>query len=201
LYHRCIAGFINNYSVEGSIVYVNSRLTCIINIDTIQTGGINAYPWGDDDPDCNHAVIDDGPGNFGCGTFNTTDVCSRPLGNTPNGLCDMVGNLQEWTMDWYSPDYYSASDKTNPRGPKIGTEKVLKGGAWMIGMGTGLRVYSRWHAAPIAYNDIIMSINKGLFTSERLDWETPNDFFEKIQSKSVEALDFSEYDVVLCSSS
>jgi len=44
----------------------------------------------------------------GCGRDSTWPVCSKPRGNTPQGLCDMVGNLEEWVQDWYHEDYTGA---------------------------------------------------------------------------------------------
>jgi formylglycine-generating enzyme required for sulfatase activity len=42
----------------------------------------------------------------------------------------MVGNVAEWVADWYQSDYYSASSSPNPPGPKTGTRRVVRGGAW-----------------------------------------------------------------------
>lgn len=46
------------------------------------------------------------------------------------GLYDMLGNVWQWTSDYYDPKYYSTSPSTDPTGPAQGTQRVLRGGAW-----------------------------------------------------------------------
>jgi len=95
------------------------------------------YPWGDEQPDCDRAVID--RGGDGCGRETTWPVGSKPLGRSPYGVEDMSGNVWEWTDDWYSYDYYARAPDSNPRNTVKHTEglqsgwasgKVLRGGSW-----------------------------------------------------------------------
>ncbi|MBU0553217.1 formylglycine-generating enzyme family protein [Myxococcota bacterium] len=77
------------------------------------------YPWGDQAINCERAVYkqQDGPG---CGRSSTWPVCSLPLGNTAQGLCDMAGNAWEWVSDDYRKGY-------GPNAKRTG-EKSFRGG-------------------------------------------------------------------------
>jgi formylglycine-generating enzyme required for sulfatase activity len=43
------------------------------------------------------------------------------------GLYDMLGNVAEWTGDWYNPDYFANSVELDPVGPERGDRKVIRG--------------------------------------------------------------------------
>ncbi len=46
------------------------------------------------------------------------------------GLYDMSGNVWEWVWDYSSDIYSKTIEKTNPTGPKKGTNRCVKGGSW-----------------------------------------------------------------------
>jgi formylglycine-generating enzyme required for sulfatase activity len=48
------------------------------------------------------------------------------------GLYDMLGNVGEWVNDWYDQSYYQNSPSQDPTGPTSGTERVMRGGSWLV---------------------------------------------------------------------
>jgi formylglycine-generating enzyme required for sulfatase activity len=61
-----------------------------------------------------------------------------PVGSfLPNGygLFEMSGNVQEWVLDRYDPEYYASSPAVDPPGPDKGRFRVIRGGGWYTGPG------------------------------------------------------------------
>ncbi len=82
------------------------------------------YPWGNNPPNPVHAVY---------GLKAVSDIGDREAGKSPYGVYDMAGNLYEWVLDWYAPDYYANfayEVAVNPRGPSSGRAKVQRGGSY-----------------------------------------------------------------------
>jgi len=100
------------------------------------------YPWGNEPP------LDASRANYGNAIGHPSPVGLFPNGSTPEGLCDMLGNVFEWCGDWFGP--YETGSQENPAGPKQGeANKVLRGGAWN-GTPRGVRVSIRVDGGPSA---------------------------------------------------
>jgi formylglycine-generating enzyme required for sulfatase activity len=83
------------------------------------------YPWGNtfETQYTNTAIS---------GTGGTVQV-GFGVGASDFGIYELAGNVNEWTADWYDPQWYRAEmlrTPTNPTGPAAGTDKVLRGGGW-----------------------------------------------------------------------
>jgi len=94
-----------------------------------------SFPWGNqwDGSRANHCDKNC-PDEWGDkesddGTPQTAPAGSYSTGASPYGALDMVGNVWEWTADWYSYGYDEASPN-NPTGPENGDTRVVRGGSW-----------------------------------------------------------------------
>jgi len=65
------------------------------------------------------------------------------------GLYDILGNVWEWTEDWYKGSYNGAA-LIDPKGPEKGTQKVLRGGSW-FDYPRYARASNRWRMEPTSH--------------------------------------------------
>jgi formylglycine-generating enzyme required for sulfatase activity len=54
-------------------------------------------------------------------------VGQHPADRSRFGLLDVLGNVSEWTADWYAVLYYKRSPLRAPRGPRRGRVRVVRG--------------------------------------------------------------------------
>jgi len=59
----------------------------------------------------------------------THPVCTKHRNGL--GLCDVIGNVWEWTWDGYGA--YQAGMVTDPTGPDVASARVFRGGSWYDG--------------------------------------------------------------------
>lgn len=128
-YENHPASGVNWHGAYSFALWVGGSLPTESQIEKAMRGGIAGarYPWGDAPPNPDLA-------NFGENIGGTTPVGIYP--QNPSGLFDIAGNLFEWCFDWYSHDAYLFSEREDPCGPKDGSDKVIRGGAWNSGAET-----------------------------------------------------------------
>jgi formylglycine-generating enzyme required for sulfatase activity len=119
------------------------------------------YPWGDETPTAGHlnacgkeciawgkahgqslsAMYDADDGYP-----NTAPVGSFPQGRSRYGVQDVVGNVWEWTADYFAD--YTNDDQVDPKGPPSGERRVIRGGAWNGAQPSWVRPTFRYHDVP-----------------------------------------------------
>jgi len=88
------------------------------------TAGLQ-FPWGNEwDPQIMDVATEQRtPPLYPVGSF--------PLGTSPYGVENMIGNVVEWVADWYNPKYYQTGPLKDPLGPSndLGDGRVIRGGS------------------------------------------------------------------------
>jgi formylglycine-generating enzyme required for sulfatase activity len=98
--------------------------------------------------------------NSGARTQPPEDVETNPF-----GLVNMLGNVREFTLDWYAEETYSQRSAggpvLDPRGPEAGTEHVIRGGSFRnspVDMRSAARDFTRTDACLVTDPQIPKSI-------------------------------------------
>ncbi len=82
------------------------------------------------------------------GHVGTAPVGRFPRAMTQTGQLDMVGNVWEWTSDWYA--LYKDEAVSNPKGPAAGDRKAIRGGGFNGEITLWLNPAARYHQVPDA---------------------------------------------------
>ena len=102
------------------------------------------FPWGNGSPKDYYMNISPVPGD-------TERVNIYEKGNSLYGLSDVIGNVSEWTLDWYDENWYESTEQNNPKGPEFGSDKVVRGNSYETDQNE-LHLASRYGMPPESYS-------------------------------------------------
>lgn len=135
---------------EAYAAWAGKSLATEAEFEFAARGGLDGstYAWGDVFRPGGKRMANTWVGKFPYKNARTDGwKTTTPVGSFPAngyGLYDMIGNVWEWTQDWFAPAHAADAKKPccvpkNPRGPASGTpywaapipQKVLKGGSFL----------------------------------------------------------------------
>jgi formylglycine-generating enzyme required for sulfatase activity len=121
------------YEAFAFCVWDEGRLPTEAEWQYAAVGGAQGrqFAWGNtplDESFASYACAFAGSRFPSCSADDIPEVGTHPNGNGRFGQADLIGSVYEWTLDWFAP--YPELMREDYAKTDMGTQRVLRGGAW-----------------------------------------------------------------------
>ena len=118
------------YEAEAYCSWVGGHLPTEAQWERAACPKEGRFPWGESE-DVEAAWYSGGKYGHLQSILTKATNQSPPNQRTEAGLLHTVGNVWEWTADWYHKDSYKGNRTSDPTGVENGTWKTMRGGSFM----------------------------------------------------------------------